>query len=414
MKNYIKIFVTLIILFICVLALNSYSYAASSTKFSITVDEDYNYANKMLKSVNEERKKDGKSALKIDSNLTKIAMQRAAELVLYYSHTRPNGGGLVSIKELKKHKHIGENISTVYSPAAKFTEDNIFKETDVNKIAMNAFMNSTGHRANILSKKYKSIGIGCVYYKGGYYWAQIFASGKGNNKKGKGLKSVDRTISVLNEFLDLYSFNNEVYEDEKNPNGFRLKILNLNIGTEGFNEALLNNSDLKFSLSSKDIYVTSNGVIFPSEKTLEKIKNSKGSTPVSGTATIKITTKNGKNTIKQKIRYNFSHLYTKKVEKAASLKNDGIATYTCDYCNNSVTSHISKINSILLNKKSYKYNKKAIKPEITILDNDGKKIDSSNYSLSYSNNKKVGTAKIKIKFKGVYTGTITKKFKITK
>ena len=41
---------------------------------------------------------------------------------------------------------------------------------------MNAWMNSSGHRANILSKNIEYIGVGVVYSNGIYYWTQLFAS----------------------------------------------------------------------------------------------------------------------------------------------------------------------------------------------------------------------------------------------
>ena len=49
---------------------------------------------------------------------------------------------------------------------------------------------------------------------------------------------------------------------------------------------------------------------------------------------------------------------------------------------------------------------------MTVKDSNGKTISSANYTLTYSNNKKVGTAKVKIKFKNNYKGTKTLKFKI--
>ncbi|MBQ5563228.1 MAG: hypothetical protein IIT39_07570, partial [Clostridia bacterium] len=54
----------------------------------------------------------------------------------------------------------GENIAYNYSSAAK----------DV----MNMWMNSKGHKDNILSSKYKNIGVGLYVKDGRYYWVQIF------------------------------------------------------------------------------------------------------------------------------------------------------------------------------------------------------------------------------------------------
>jgi hypothetical protein len=49
---------------------------------------------------------------------------------------------------------------------------------------------------------------------------------------------------------------------------------------------------------------------------------------------------------------------------------------------------------------------------VTVKDSAGNKISSKYYTVTYKNNKKVGTATVTIKFKGGYTGTITATFKI--
>ncbi len=70
--------------------------------------------------------------------------------------------------------------------------------------------------------------------------------------------------------------------------------------------------------------------------------------------------------------------------------------------------------SVKLSKTKYKYNGKAIKPTVTVKDATGKKISESDYTVYYTNNNAVGTAKVTVVFKGKYKGTKTAKFKITK
>lgn len=63
-------------------------------------------------------------------------------------------------------------------------------------------------------------------------------------------------------------------------------------------------------------------------------------------------------------------------------------------------------------KSSYTYTGKAIKPKVTVK-YDGKTLkEKTDYTVSYSNNKKAGTAKVKITGKGIYSGSCTKSFKI--
>ena len=72
-----------------------------------------------------------------------------------------------------------------------------------------------------------------------------------------------------------------------------------------------------------------------------------------------------------------------------------------------------KSSNVSLNKTSYTYTGKAIKPKITVTYNK-KKVSASYYKVSYKNNTKVGTATVTVKFSGKYKGTVTKKFTIKK
>lgn len=69
---------------------------------------------------------------------------------------------------------------------------------------------------------------------------------------------------------------------------------------------------------------------------------------------------------------------------------------------------------VTIPKKSYKYTGKAIKPTVTVKMGDTKLKKGTHYTVTYSNNKKKGTAKITITGKGKYYGTRTKTFKIVK
>ena len=118
---------------------------------------DYTNAYKVLNLVNQNRKKQNQSALTMDKDLMAAAMQRAAELSLYYSHTRPYGGDCFEASS----KMMGENIAMYYSTA---------------EAVMSGWMNSEGHRENILAARYKSIGIGCFVKDGVRCWVQCFGT----------------------------------------------------------------------------------------------------------------------------------------------------------------------------------------------------------------------------------------------
>lgn len=121
-------------------------------------DISYSMAYQVLDLVNQERSKRGLNALQMDSGLLDAAMARAFETSIGFSHTRPTGESCLSASS----KMVGENIASgQWSP-----ED-----------AMDSWMNSSGHRANILDSDYRSVGIGCVNVSGTYYWVQCFGVG---------------------------------------------------------------------------------------------------------------------------------------------------------------------------------------------------------------------------------------------
>ena len=118
----------------------------------------------VLSLVNKERAKEGLPALKIDAKVTKAANVRAREIKKSFSHTRPDGSSYsTALKEQGvSYRMSGENIAW-----GQKTPEQV----------MNAWMSSSGHRANIMNKNYKNIGIG--YYedeKGVKYWVQLFTA----------------------------------------------------------------------------------------------------------------------------------------------------------------------------------------------------------------------------------------------
>lgn len=128
----------------------------------VSDNETLSYAEQVIKLVNEERAKAGLPALKMDADITAAANVRAKEIVQKFSHTRPNGSsfGTVLKEQGVSFRGSGENIAW----GQKSPEQ-----------VMNGWMNSEGHRANILNKNYKNIGVG--YYqneKGVNYWVQLF------------------------------------------------------------------------------------------------------------------------------------------------------------------------------------------------------------------------------------------------
>jgi len=105
----------------------------------------------------------------------------------------------------------------------------------------------------------------------------------------------------------------------------------------------------------------------------------------------------------------------KTVTEAAVAAGQGAAYDAGEYALSAATK--TKISSVKLQYTSKQYTGKALKPSVTVKAKIGGKTKTlkkgTDYTVSYKNNKNVGTATVTVKGKGNYTGTITKKFKIT-
>lgn len=120
------------------------------------------YTQQVVDLVNAERAKAGLAPLTIDANVEKAANVRANEIQTSFDHVRPNGGSFsTALKEQSVNfQGAGENIAW----GQKTPEE-----------VMNAWMNSAGHRANILNKNFTHIGVGNLQNSAGtQYWVQLF------------------------------------------------------------------------------------------------------------------------------------------------------------------------------------------------------------------------------------------------
>ena len=118
----------------------------------------------MLKQVNAQRAKNGKSALTLNQFLCASARVRASEIAKdgCFSHTRPDGSGCFTAISGVSYRTAGENIAM--GTWGYYGVDEI----------MDGWMNSEGHRANILNGNFSEVGFGCVVVNGNGYWVQIF------------------------------------------------------------------------------------------------------------------------------------------------------------------------------------------------------------------------------------------------
>ena len=121
-------------------------------------------AEAVLKLVNAERKKAGLQPLTLSEKLTNIAYTKAKDMAEknYFSHQSPTyGSPFDMLKQFGvSFSAAGENIAAGQRSAEE---------------VMDSWMNSSGHKANILNKNYTQLGVG--FYRGGSYgteWVQLF------------------------------------------------------------------------------------------------------------------------------------------------------------------------------------------------------------------------------------------------
>ncbi len=112
----------------------------------------------ILQLVNQERSRVGLKRLSYYNPLEGYAQVRAREIVSKFAHTRPNGSSCFSAIKYS-YSYGGENIAMGFDSAQ-----------DV----MDAWMNSPGHRANILNANYTELGVGIHRTENCVFWVQLF------------------------------------------------------------------------------------------------------------------------------------------------------------------------------------------------------------------------------------------------
>ncbi len=114
--------------------------------------------------VNKERASRGLPLYKLNTELSRVARYKSQDMIdkKYFSHTSPTYGSPFDMMQSfgLKFSAAGENIAYGQKTAAE---------------VMNSWMNSAGHKANILSEAYTNIGIGVAKTSSGtLYWTQMF------------------------------------------------------------------------------------------------------------------------------------------------------------------------------------------------------------------------------------------------
>jgi uncharacterized YkwD family protein/spore coat assembly protein SafA len=125
------------------------------------IDATKNVEQQVLSIVNQERSKAGIKPLQMDWELQRVARTKACDMATtgYFSHQSPDYG---SPFEMMKQ----------YGISYRTAGENIAKGQTTPSEVMQSWMNSSGHRQNILKSDFTHIGIG--YCEQGNHWVQMF------------------------------------------------------------------------------------------------------------------------------------------------------------------------------------------------------------------------------------------------
>lgn len=339
----------------------------------VSVEKNYNHAKEVFEILNRERLSAGEPALTLDYELTEIAMRRSAELTLLFSHVRPNRTVVRKVGDIYIS---GENIAAKHKSPTH---------------VMSAWMDSEGHRRNILNKDWTSVGIGCVKYDNMYFWVQLFSRENAKGDVTDGEVSVKETIEVSQIYLN------------QTPQNFPKT---LSVGETApliLGQKAMKIEDVEFYADTTSFdYISSNENVV----SIDTCGNVYAK--ASGTA---ILTAYYSNTDKVACSMEVSVTPLKTGDMKEDKKNENINN---ENTNSEKLEEKIKLNSckVYIEKYNFEYTGRAVKPQIRIKNGEQYLVQNKDYNLFYENNTKPGKGFAIIMGKGMYRGEIVIRFNI--
>ena len=196
----LKRLVTIILTFCMMLLFSGIVKAENIITVPVTVKENYTEASAFISHLNNQRTSTGKDAYIADSKLIEIAMQRATETCVYWSHCSPsepkNSGLVPHIRGSALYDSIiGENIAVGVA--------------DAPSVYTVWYNSDSGHKGLLVDTKYyKYCGAGCVEYDNKTYWVLIVSDIPGGDivtTLPSGVKTKTRSVQVAASLLDTLS-----------------------------------------------------------------------------------------------------------------------------------------------------------------------------------------------------------------
>jgi uncharacterized protein YkwD len=340
--------------------------AGDMVNVTLTGEFKYDWAQGILRETNRYRTAAGLNPVVLDKQLTDAAMQRAAECNISFSHTRPNG----------------KYCSSIFEDSFYITGENITRGAYGPEDATKAWYDSPGHRATLLSPSATSMGIGVF----GDSCVQIMSRDSVIAKDTRNTKvKVSPIVESISDRIELgFEEPGEIIE-KYNPKTSSVE-LKVEVASASNDLIRVDPKALSWTVADPSVArVDANGVV----------------TELSEDRTTKVT---------------------------AKLKADPSKSVTVDLgkirdFNDFTTIEFAEHDGGRI--KDFGYTGKPIKPEIKVIFNDGEYINMEtgatwenkwqlkegvDYTVSYKNNVKVGTATLTIHGKGKYFGSTSETF----
>ena len=127
----------------------------------ITVQEEYDLASDFFTLLNQKRAEAGLSQYKLDAGLMEMAMQRGAQLCVYFGHNSLYSSN-AAVTDLRKGTPIEKTVNVT---------ENIAEGLANASSAYTVWYDSLGHRPALISTDYNYCGIGVVTYEGKIEWS---------------------------------------------------------------------------------------------------------------------------------------------------------------------------------------------------------------------------------------------------
>lgn len=135
----------------------------------------------IIRYTNEERRKHKLHKLVSDSNLSRIAYRHSRDMAMHHFFSHDNKKHQGPSDRAPDYTGVGENIMKIPLGDVILGKDKHVRHVskkNPKKIAyyfVQGWMNSPGHRENVLRKEFRLIGVGVCYRSGMYYSTQDFA-----------------------------------------------------------------------------------------------------------------------------------------------------------------------------------------------------------------------------------------------